>query len=69
MWKEEQIPSSYVFLLVRYHEAEPGPMGRRNQERDFLYNIRKKYIEMGTMPTWKGRVQDVGGMSALGNSD
>ena len=56
------------FSLVGYHEAEPGPMSRRNQERGFWQNTRRKYIEVGGMPTWKGIVEDVGGMKALGNS-
>lgn len=43
-------------------------MSRRNQERDFWQNARNKYIEVAGMPTWKGIVQDVGGMNAFGNS-
>lgn len=59
-YRSKQIP------FVRYHEAEAGPIGRRNQERDFGHNIRKKYTEMGTLLIEKGTVKDVGGMNALG---
>jgi len=58
---KKQIP-----FFVRYHEAEAGPIGRRNQERDFGHNIRKKYTEVGTLLIGKGTVKDVGGMNALG---
>lgn len=39
--------SRLLFFWIRYLEAEPGPICRRNQEGDFGHNIRKEVYKSG----------------------